>query len=171
MIAALKTLALTSTLIVLSATAIQAQAQTQAKAQLGNSTSTTEPAQTTAPPAPVFSDYKGIKIGLAVNEVRTNLEKYLKSKGDGQDFLVVSENESAQIFYDPQGKVRAVSIDYLAKNGNAPTPAQVLGKEIQPRADGSVYALERYPELGYWISYNRTSGDNPLVTITMQAIQ
>lgn len=165
MISALKRLALTSTLIVLSVTAMQAQAQ------LSSSTKPAQSAPTTLQPTPVFTDYKGIKIGLPASDVRTNLEKYLKSKGDLQDVLVVSDNESAQVFYDEKGKVRAVSIDYLTKNGNAPTPAQVLGKEIQPRADGSVYALERYPELGYWISYNRTSGENPLVTITMQSIR
>jgi len=161
----IKRFVLTSTFIALSVVAIQAQEETQAKVDNSTATTPTERA------APVFSEYKGVKIGLAANDVRVNLEKYLKAKGDTQDLLVVSDNETAQVFYDDLGKVRAVSIDYLAKNSSAPTAAQVFGKEIAPRADGSVYALERYPELGYWVSYNRTAGENPIVTVTIQAMR
>jgi len=28
--------------------------------------------------------------------------------------------------------------------------------------------LNRYPEAGYWVSYNRIAGDKPIVTITVQ---
>jgi len=28
----------------------------------------------------------------------------------------------------------------------------------------------RYPKAGYWVSYNRTAGNSPMITITMQAI-
>jgi hypothetical protein len=44
----------------------------------------------------------------------------------------------------------------------------VLGAELQARDDGSMYELKRYPDAGYWVSYNRTAGDKPIVTITMQ---
>jgi hypothetical protein len=44
----------------------------------------------------------------------------------------------------------------------------VLGVELQAKPDGSMYELERYPAAGYWVSYNRTAGDKPIVTITMQ---
>jgi hypothetical protein len=159
-------LPLASVLVVLSlTTAIHAQAPA------GKSTESAQSATATSSRSgPVFTEYKGIKIGLPASDVRTSLEKFLKAKGDAQDVLVVSENELAQVFYDENGRVRAVSIDY-AKNGSAPTPAQVLGKEVAPRADGSVYAMERYPELGYWVSYYRTSGENSIVTITMQALK
>jgi hypothetical protein len=45
------------------------------------------------------------------------VDKYLKQKGETQDLLVLSERETAQVFYDGQGRVRAVSIDYLTSNG------------------------------------------------------
>jgi ribosomal protein S18 acetylase RimI-like enzyme len=112
-----------------------------------------------------------VKIGMHASEVRDTLERYLKAKGDKQDFLVLSDNETAQIFYDGTGKVTAISIDYTAKNGNAPTPMDVLGADIEPKPDGSMYALKRYPAAGYWVSYNRTSGESPTVTITMQALR
>lgn len=73
-----------------------------------------------------------------------------------------------RIYYDEKGKVIAISIDYFGDNSNAPTPEAVLGTALQAKADGSMYQLNRYPEAGYWVSYNRTAGDKPIVTITMQ---
>jgi hypothetical protein len=123
--------------------------------------------QTTSPTqvAPVFKDYRGVSIGMAVDEVRGKLERI--KKGDGQDYLVFSDQESAQIYYDAKGKVTAISIDYFG-NRNAPTPEAVLGSGIEAKQDGSMYQLKRYPDAGYWVSYNRTAGDKPIVTITMQ---
>ena len=115
---------------------------------------------------PVFTAYRGVKIGMTAEEVRAKLERL--KKGDGQDFLVFSEHEAAQIYYDDQGKVTALSIDYFGDSSNAPTPDAVLGVTLQLKADGSMYQLNRYPQAGYWVSYNRTAGDKPIVTITMQ---
>lgn len=155
--------------IVLISTVCIANAQTESKAPAQE-----EVATVTNPPAgnavaanvPVFTAYRGVKIGMTAEEVRAKLEDL--KKGDRQDFLVFSQHESAQIYYDDQGKVTALSIDYFGDNSNAPTPDAVLGVALQPKADGSVYQLNRYPEAGYWVSYNRTAGDKPIVTITMQ---
>ncbi len=117
------------------------------------------------PNKPLFTDYRGVKIGMSADEVRGKLDQI--KKGESQDFLVLSDQESAQIYYDSQGKVTAISIDYF-NNGKAPSPDAVLGVSIQAKADGSMYQLNRYPEAGYWVSYNRTAGDKPIVTITMQ---
>lgn len=115
---------------------------------------------------PVFTDYRGVKIGMTAEEVRSRLDGL--NKGQAQDFLVFSERESAQIYYDDKGKVTAISIDYFGADSSAPSPVAVLGVELQAKADGSMYQLNRYPEAGYWVSYNRTAGDKPIVTITMQ---
>ena len=130
----------------------------------------TETDTSAATPTPVFTEYKGVKIGMPAEEVRKTLEQYLKAKGDAQDILVVADSESAQVFYDNQSKVKAISIDYTNGPDQAPTAMQVLGREVQPRADGSMYAVERYPAAGYWVSYNRTSGAKPMVTITIQVL-
>jgi hypothetical protein len=145
-----------------------------ANAQTNSSASEQQEVATVANPSsrnsaaavPVFKDYRGIRIGMTADEVRSTLDGLKKDKG--QDVLVFSEHESAQIFYDQQGKVTAISIDYFGDNNNAPSPAAVLGTELQPKADGSMYQLNRYPDAGYWVSYNRTAGDKPIVTITMQ---
>ena len=126
-----------------------------------NSSTTKAPAN-----APVYTDYRGVSIGMTADEVRSKLNGI--KKGDRQDFLPLSEYESAQIYYDDKNKVTAISIDYIGDASKAPTPEKVLGVGIQPKADGSMYQLNRYPEAGYWVSYNRTAGDKPIVTITIQ---
>jgi hypothetical protein len=129
-------------------------------------TAASSPASTSAAAnMPVFADYRGIRIGMSADEVRSSLKDLKKS--EAQDVFVFSERESAQIFYDDKGKVTAISIDYFG-DSNAPSPATVLGAELQARDDGSMYELKRYPDAGYWVSYNRTAGDKPIVTITMQ---
>ncbi len=118
---------------------------------------------------PVYTDYRGVRIGMSADEVKSTL-KDLKDGGTGQDFFVFSERESAQIYYDENKKVMAISIDYIGENTDAPSPSSVLGIELQAKPDGSMYQLNRYPEAGYWVSYNRTAGDKPIVTITLQKI-
>jgi hypothetical protein len=115
---------------------------------------------------PVFTDYRGVKIGMTAKEVRARLDGL--KEGKRQDFLVFSERESAQIYYDDQGKVTAISIDYFGDNTTPPGPETVLGAALEAKADGSMYQLKRYPDAGYWVSYNRTAGAKPIVTITMQ---
>ena len=119
--------------------------------------------------APVFSDYRGVRLGMSAKEVRSKLDR-LKDGGPGQDFFVFSEHESAQIYYDEDEKVTAISVDYFGDKSKAPSPSTVLGVDLQAKQDGSMYQLNRYPEAGYWVSYNRTAGDNPIVTVTMQKI-
>ena len=115
---------------------------------------------------PVFTDYRGVTMGMTAEEVRAKLDGL--KKGDRQDFLVLSDRESAQIYYDDAGKVTAISIDYFGDITNAPSPDAVLGVGLEAKADGSMYQLIRYHDAGYWVSYNRTAGDKPIVTITMQ---
>jgi hypothetical protein len=115
---------------------------------------------------PVFTGYRGVTIGMTAEEVRAKLDGL--KEGKRQDFLVLSERESAQIYYDDQGKVIAISVDYFGDGSNPPSPETVLGAALQAKADGSMYQLNRYTDAGYWVSYNRTAGDTPIVTITMQ---
>jgi hypothetical protein len=119
--------------------------------------------------APVFTDYRGVRIGMAATEVRQKLGKP-KIKDKSQDFFVFTENESAQIFYDAQENVYAISIDFTGRNNGAPTVREVLNEDVAAKTDGSIYRMKQYSNAGYWVSYNRTSADPPQVTITMQKI-
>ena len=65
------------------------------------------------PNVPAFTEYRGIKIGMSAEVVRTKLDQV--KKGEDQDFWTYSERESAQIYYDSAGKVTAISIDYFGE--------------------------------------------------------
>ena len=117
---------------------------------------------------PSYVEYKGVRIGMDAGEVRKKLGDP-KDKGDVQDFYMFSEKETAQVFYD-KGKVMAVSVNYL-DDKSAPLPKIVLGIDLEAKPDGGMFKLVRYPDAGYWVSYNRTGGDDPLITVTMQRIQ
>jgi hypothetical protein len=134
-----------------------------------NPAETTQPTQTVVANAPVYKEFMGVTLGMEVDDVRAKLG-HLKEKGERQDFFVFSESQSAQIVYDGQGKVTVISVDYVNKEDGTPSPESVLGEAVQPKPDGSIYQLKRYPAAGYWVAYSRTAGDNPLVTITMQKI-
>jgi hypothetical protein len=124
------------------------------------------------PPAeePVFLDYKGVKIGWLADEVRKKLGNPA-NKGEEQDFYVFGEKETCQVLYDKAtNKVTAISIDFMSGASEVITPQQVFGADIDTKPDGSKYRLVRYPKAGYWVSYSRTAGDTPIVTVTIQKL-
>ncbi|HEX7296411.1 MAG TPA: hypothetical protein VF251_11690 [Pyrinomonadaceae bacterium] len=116
---------------------------------------------------PTFKEYRGVKIGMTATDVRQKLGDP-KIKDKAQDFFAFGDNESAQFFYDAEQKVYAISIDFTGKS--APTALDVLGEEVTPKADGSLYRIKQYPTAGYWVSYNRTSGDAGMVSVTIQKL-
>lgn len=121
-------------------------------------------------PSPLFHEYRGIQLGMAADDVRKKLGEP-KDKGDEQDFYVFSETETAQIVYDKTLKVVTISADFLSADTAILTAKQVFGSEVEAKADGSLYKMVRFPKAGYWLSYNRTSGTSPLISVTIQKIQ
>jgi len=117
---------------------------------------------------PAFNEFKGVRIGMTADETRKKLGD-AKDKSDDQDFYLFGEKLAAQVLYKMH-KVVTISIDFMGGLNDAPSPKQVLGTDVEAKPDGSIYKLVRYPKAGYWISYNRTAGDPPLVSITMQKI-
>ena len=125
--------------------------------------------QKTAPADdPIFSEYRGVQIGWLADDVRKKLGDPA-NKGDEQDFYTFGEKEMAQLQYDKATKkVIAISADFLNGSSTVITPQQVFGSDIEAKPDGSKYKLIRYPKAGYWLSYNRTAGDAPIITVTLQ---
>jgi len=119
---------------------------------------------------PVFREYRGVQIGMTVEEARKKLGTP-RHKGEEQDFYVFNDSESAQVMYDKTHKVSVLSVDYMRGAPDVPTAKSVMGMDLDAKADGSMYKLIRYTKAGYWVSYSRTAGDSPMVSITVQKIQ
>lgn len=120
-------------------------------------------------PSSSFNAYRGIQLGMTAEEVRKKLGEP-KDKGSEQDFFVFNETETAQIVYDKSHKVVTISADFMSQGPDVLTAKQVIGAEVDPKPDGSVYKLVRFPKAGYWVSFNRTSGASPMTTVTLQKI-
>ena len=119
---------------------------------------------------PVFHEYRGVQIGWLADEVRKKLGNPA-NKDDEQDFYVFGEKETAQFVYDKTThKVVTISVDFMNGATGVPTPQQVFGSDVESKADGSRYRMVRYPKAGYWITYNRTPGEAPMISITLQKL-
>ena len=118
---------------------------------------------------PLFSDFKGVRLGMPTEEVRKKLGSP-KDKSDEQDFYIFNDTQAVQIYYDKGKMVSAISIDYMDGASAVPSCKEVLGTEAERKDDGSMYKMMRYPKAGYWVSYSRTAGNSPTVTITIQKI-
>src|ERR1043165_270484 len=119
---------------------------------------------------PLFADFRGVNIGMPAEEVRKKLGGP-RDKGDDQDFYVFNDTQAVQVFYDKAKTVSAISIDFLTGATGIPSPREVVGGDPDARPDGSSYKMVRYPKAGYWVSYSKSAGDSPTITITMQKIE
>jgi hypothetical protein len=118
---------------------------------------------------PPFHAYKGVHIGMTTDEARKLLGSPT-DKGDKQDVYSFNDNEMCQVYYDDAHTVSAVSVTYLGGK-DVPVPKSVLGTDADAKQDGSLYKLVRFPKVGYWVSYTRTAGDQPMTIIVIQKIQ
>ena len=92
----------------------------------------------TAKLEPSFREYKGVSLGMTVDETRKKLGAP-EDKGEEQDFYVFSEKESAQIYYDKTKHVDAFSINYIGESSNVPKPQAVLGTDVETTLQYGLY--------------------------------
>ena len=117
----------------------------------------------------LYREYRGVRLGMTAAEVRTKLgEPAMKS--DEQDFYVFSANETSQIAYDAAQKVMTISTDYTGGVG-APDYKIVVGESLLQKPDGSLFRIVFYNPDRFWVSYNKSSSDVPVVTVTIGTIK
>jgi hypothetical protein len=121
--------------------------------------------------APVLKNYREVAIGMTADAVREKLGKAKIQDKDGF-YYEFSDGEAAQLTLDADGRVRVISIIYQTKGGSPPKFEDVFGAGVsaEPRENGAVYHLVRYPEAGYWVAYSRAAGENAVVTVTIQKL-
>ena len=69
-----------------------------------------------ATPQPLYTQYKGVQLGMSADEARAKLGTPALKESD-QDYYMFSENETAQIVYDGAHKVVTISVDYAGGVG------------------------------------------------------
>jgi hypothetical protein len=119
---------------------------------------------------PLFAEFRGVNIGMPAEEVRKKLGGP-RDKGDDLDLYVFNDTQAVQVYYDKAKTVSAISIDFMTGATGIPSPKDVVGADPDARPDGSSYKMVRYPKAGYWVSYSKTAGNSPTITITMQKIE
>ena len=117
---------------------------------------------------PVFTGYRGVMIGTSITDARAKLGTP-RDKSDSEDYYVYSDSETVQVLYGPDKMVRVLSINYIGKAG--PSPMEILGMDVEAKPDGSINKMVKYPKAGFWISYLKTGGDDPMTVVTVQKMQ
>src|SRR5256714_550139 len=119
---------------------------------------------------PLLAEFRGVNIGMPADEVRKKLGGP-RDKADDVDIYVFNDTQAVQVYYDKAKTVSAISIDFMTGATDIPSPKNVVGGDPDARPDGSLYKMVRYPKAGYWVSYSKTAGTTPTITITMQKIE
>jgi hypothetical protein len=118
---------------------------------------------------PVYKGFRGVVIGMAMDEAREKLGSP-KDRSDEQDYFTFKDDESAQVYYDSDKKVSAITVTFTGKLSVAPSAKSVFGEDVAAKPDGGVFKMVRYPKAGYWISYNKLVGDDPMIMIAIKKL-
>jgi hypothetical protein len=121
------------------------------------------------PKEPPFHEFKGVCIGMSAADARAKLGNPTE-KSDALDFYNVSAKQTIQVYYDG-GKVSAIALMFTNAGADVMSAKSVFGSDIEARPDGSMYKMVRYAKAGYFVAYNRTAGDAPMVYVTIQKIK
>ena len=89
------------------------------------------PRSVPTPEKSLFTEYRGVKIGMATADVRTKLGK-AKDQSDAQDQYIFSDNESALFYYDAAKNVNAIMITFTGDVSKAPTAKDIFGDDSHP---------------------------------------
>lgn len=138
-------------------------------ASSGHQSTGSEPTPTPSPvldKAP-YDAYRSVSIGMPQAQAREKLGETNQRSSSG-DFYVFSPTESAQVLWDKDQTVQSITVNYSGNLKLAPTAKDILGEDAKKEPDGSIYRFVRFPAQGFWVSYNRTPGNDATIVVTLQ---
>ena len=120
-------------------------------------------------PMPAMAEFRKASIGIAADDLKKAWGK--PEVEDDTGFIYeFSDKEMAQISITPDKKVDAIAVTFRDGTG-APKAEEVFGpaEKIEPKENGTVFHMVRYPEAGYWVSY-LSQGTGKAVILTYKRI-
>ncbi|MBO0719582.1 MAG: hypothetical protein J2P41_02095 [Blastocatellia bacterium] len=135
-----------------------------------SATSTLQDPTKQTPPSPVkvMREYKGVKLGLAREEVHKELGNPATTSDNTEDFTLPGDN--AMTVYYENGEVKALQISFLDAK-SAPAMKDVVGEtaEVTHMDNGATHARMNVSAEKFWVSYYRSKdGAMTQVTISRQ---
>ena len=124
--------------IVLIAAAVFVAAAFLSTGICGKSAAKVAPLSLPTPERTLFSEYRGVKIGMPATDVRTKLGT-AKDQTDTQDQYIFSDSESALVYYDGSHAVSAIMITFTGDVTKAPTAKDVFGQDLTPNDQGTIF--------------------------------
>lgn len=118
---------------------------------------------------PVFKDYRGVTIGMSADDVRQKLGKP-EDQSDTEDSFKPADGENTRIIYNAEKKVKTISIMYTDDVSKAPSTSSIVGEDVPANEGGGIFKRVDYPDQGFWITYAKIAGDDPMIIITIQAL-
>lgn len=141
-----------------------------APALLAQTPATGEPQQSEQPQAapqalPLMREYRGVKLGMNRDAVKSALGETERS-GSGWDEFKLGGSDLMTVRYDSQGTVSTIQL-YFTNPEHAPKWAEVVGDaEIQEKETGSKYARVENREGNFWVAMFQ-SKTGAVTTITL----
>jgi hypothetical protein len=117
-----------------------------------------------------MAGFKGVTLGTQMNDARAVLGEP-REKSNEQDYWVFPTGESVQIVYNEDHSVRTISTSYFGPKAAPPVAKDIFGADVEANAEGAINKMVKYPKAGYWISYIKTAGPDPMVMITVQKME
>jgi hypothetical protein len=128
-------------------------------------------AASSATPAPLIDDLRGVEIGMTAAQVKKAIGKPTVEDATGM-FFTFSRGQSLQLQLDADKKVSMLAMMYYGKDADAPTIDKVLGPSVpvEATADGRIFEVVRYPANGFSITYFR-QGSGAVTTVTLNKLK
>jgi hypothetical protein len=148
------------------APALYAQTPVTPDSQPGRQEEPHTPPEATPEATPVMNEYRGVKLGMNLEEVKKVIGKTARA-GEGWSEFKMDDDDLMTVHYDDQGLVKTIQL-YFTDPARAPKWNEVVGHaEIQEKPTGSKFARAENKEKDFWVTmFQSKSGEVTTITLS-----